>query len=398
MFSALLSALGDGGFTTRRARLPREHVDVGHLRPRRPALLGPPRPVRPRPLRPRLAGHRHARASIACDHSPRAADAVALAACLHRRRRRGRRGAGGAVLAVGPRPELGPLLLLCGMGILSFQIREPTVASRIGFSFLSIILLASAAILGPFGAWFVGLVSVSSTATPTMRWFQRMFNAAMTAIVGVAGGVGLRAVRRVRGPRVALGPDRHRDRARPAAARRGRRAVPHQRGAALRGHPPLPGRPVRRLPAPGARRLGRGLRRLRHHRFALRHPVVPGRARRRSAPSSSWRRCWRRGGPSSSSARSCARTSAPSTRSSPRSATKEPAAVGPEPARRPARRVGRRGAGPRAQPDRHGALCGDAARDRSPRRADAAAAAATGARSAPPSAGSSTATACSGRG
>ena len=46
------------------------------------------------------------------------------------------------------------------MGILSFQLREPTVTSRIGFSFLSIILLASAAILGPFGAWCVGLVSV----------------------------------------------------------------------------------------------------------------------------------------------------------------------------------------------------------------------------------------------
>ena len=79
-------------------------------------------------------------------------------------------------------------------------------------------------------------------------------------------------------------------------------------------------------------------------------------------------------------------------------ATKDPGCGGPEPARRPARRVGRRGARARTQPDRHGALCGDAARDRPPRSADAACCVGHGARSATPSAGSSTATACSGRG
>lgn len=88
----------------------------------------------------------------------------------------------------GRRPDLAPLLLLSAMGILSFQLREPTVTSRIGFSFLSIILLASGAILGPFGAWCVGLISVVIDRDPKMRWFQRVFNAAMTAIVGVAGG------------------------------------------------------------------------------------------------------------------------------------------------------------------------------------------------------------------
>ena len=88
----------------------------------------------------------------------------------------------------GRRPDLAPLLLLSAMGILSFQLREPTVTSRIGFSFLSIILLASGAILGPFGAWCVGLISVVIDRDPKMRWFQRVFNAAMTAVVGVAGG------------------------------------------------------------------------------------------------------------------------------------------------------------------------------------------------------------------
>ena len=88
----------------------------------------------------------------------------------------------------GRRPELAPLLLLAAMGIISFQLREPTVTSRIGFSFLSIILLASGAILGPFGAWCVGLISVVIDRDRKVRWFQRVFNPAMTAIIGGVGG------------------------------------------------------------------------------------------------------------------------------------------------------------------------------------------------------------------
>jgi HD-GYP domain-containing protein (c-di-GMP phosphodiesterase class II) len=88
----------------------------------------------------------------------------------------------------GRRPELAPLLLLAAMGILSFQLREPAVTSRIGFSFLSIILLASGAILGPFGAWCVGLISVAIDRDRKVRWFQRVFNTAMNAIIGGMGG------------------------------------------------------------------------------------------------------------------------------------------------------------------------------------------------------------------
>ncbi len=84
------------------------------------------------------------------------------------------------------KPDPTPLLILCALGILSFNLREPNVGSRIGFSFLSIILLASASILGPFGAWVVGLISVS-VVRRKMRWFQRSFNIAMTAITGAAG-------------------------------------------------------------------------------------------------------------------------------------------------------------------------------------------------------------------
>ncbi len=60
-----------------------------------------------------------------------------------------------------PHPPLAPLLLLCFMGVLSYNLREPDVGSRVGFSFLSIILLSSAVIVGPFGAWIVGVASVA---------------------------------------------------------------------------------------------------------------------------------------------------------------------------------------------------------------------------------------------
>ncbi|GAA2744540.1 HD-GYP domain-containing protein [Terrabacter aerolatus] len=87
----------------------------------------------------------------------------------------------------GRHPDLAPLLLLSAMGILSFNLREPTVTSRIGFSFLSIILLASAAILGPFGAWCVGVLSQAIERDPKVMWFQRVFNIAMTGIIGLVG-------------------------------------------------------------------------------------------------------------------------------------------------------------------------------------------------------------------
>ena len=87
-----------------------------------------------------------------------------------------------------PHFDLPALLLLSSMGILSFQLREPDVGSRIGFSFLSIILLASAIIVGPLGAWIVGLLSVTVDRRAP-RWSTTVFNMAMTAIVGAAGAL-----------------------------------------------------------------------------------------------------------------------------------------------------------------------------------------------------------------
>ncbi|MDC5699315.1 HD domain-containing protein [Intrasporangium calvum] len=84
--------------------------------------------------------------------------------------------------------DLPALTLLVAMGVLSFQLREPDVGSRIGFSFLSIILLASAAIVGPLGTWAVGLLSVTVDRREP-RWSTTVFNMAMTSIVGAAGAL-----------------------------------------------------------------------------------------------------------------------------------------------------------------------------------------------------------------
>ncbi|WP_374970157.1 HD-GYP domain-containing protein [Terrabacter sp. BE26] len=92
-----------------------------------------------------------------------------------------------AWLARPPQPMLGPLVLLCLMGVVSFQVREPELGTRVSFSFLSIILVASAAIVGGFGAWVVGSVSMLVDRRQA-RLSATMFNAAMSGLVGAAVG------------------------------------------------------------------------------------------------------------------------------------------------------------------------------------------------------------------
>lgn len=92
-----------------------------------------------------------------------------------------------------PRPLLGPLVLLCIMGIVSYQIREPDVGLRISFSFLSIILVASAAIVGVFGAWVVGSLSMLLDRRQP-RWTATMFNAAMSGLLGAAAAMTYRVL------------------------------------------------------------------------------------------------------------------------------------------------------------------------------------------------------------
>ncbi len=85
-----------------------------------------------------------------------------------------------------PTDRLVALVLLCAMGLLSWNLREPDVGSRISFSFLSIILLASAAIVGPAGALIVGVVSVTLNVRPR-TWYQGLFNMGMSGLIGAVG-------------------------------------------------------------------------------------------------------------------------------------------------------------------------------------------------------------------
>ena len=85
-------------------------------------------------------------------------------------------------------PDLGPLVILAAMGTLSYRLREPDVGSRTAFSFNSIILLAAGVIVGPFGAWLVGLVSMA-TDRGRLRWAQTIFNVAMTGVIGAVGAL-----------------------------------------------------------------------------------------------------------------------------------------------------------------------------------------------------------------
>ena len=79
------------------------------------------------------------------------------------------------------------LVVLCVMGVVGSSSQERNVGGRVGFSFTSIVLLSSVAILGPFGAAVVGAVSnllmVNRDAAQV-----RVFNSGMTSAYGALGG------------------------------------------------------------------------------------------------------------------------------------------------------------------------------------------------------------------
>jgi putative nucleotidyltransferase with HDIG domain len=79
------------------------------------------------------------------------------------------------------------LLVLCAMGVLGTSSQERNVGGTISFSFISIILLAAVAILGPFGAAVVGTVS-QLLVVNRYRVQVRVFNSGMTSAIGSAGG------------------------------------------------------------------------------------------------------------------------------------------------------------------------------------------------------------------
>ncbi len=91
-------------------------------------------------------------------------------------------------ILVGQPHDLVALIILCILGILSFLLREPDVGSRVGFSFLSIILLSCIVIVGPVGCALVGALSMAlQLGRPPTR--VRIFNAGMTAFWAGLGGL-----------------------------------------------------------------------------------------------------------------------------------------------------------------------------------------------------------------
>jgi putative nucleotidyltransferase with HDIG domain len=88
----------------------------------------------------------------------------------------------------GPPTDLVALVTLLALGLLSGVVREPDVGSKVTFSFLSIIIIASIVLTGPVGCGVIGAVSMGFERghRPLLA---RAFNSGMTAIHGVVGGV-----------------------------------------------------------------------------------------------------------------------------------------------------------------------------------------------------------------
>ena len=80
------------------------------------------------------------------------------------------------------------VLVLGGLGIASWLLREANVGERVTLSFISIILLAAAVIVGPVGAAVVGAVAtlVQKERQPAI---VRLFNVALFSSMGSLGGL-----------------------------------------------------------------------------------------------------------------------------------------------------------------------------------------------------------------
>ncbi|MEP6649001.1 MAG: HD-GYP domain-containing protein [Lapillicoccus sp.] len=91
-------------------------------------------------------------------------------------------------IVVGRPTDVVALVTLLALGLLSGAVREPNVGSKVTFSFLSIIIIASIVLTGPVGSGVVGAVSMGfeQGRRPLLA---RAFNAGMAAIHGVVGGV-----------------------------------------------------------------------------------------------------------------------------------------------------------------------------------------------------------------
>jgi putative nucleotidyltransferase with HDIG domain len=88
----------------------------------------------------------------------------------------------------GPPTDVVALVTLLALGLLSGVVREPNVSSKVTFSFLSIIIIASIVLTGPVGCGVVGAVSMGFERG-RRPLLARLFNAGMAAVHGVVGGV-----------------------------------------------------------------------------------------------------------------------------------------------------------------------------------------------------------------
>jgi HD-GYP domain-containing protein (c-di-GMP phosphodiesterase class II) len=87
--------------------------------------------------------------------------------------------------------ELGDIyavLVLAGLGITSWLLREIDVGARIHLSFLSIILLTSAVVVGPVGAAIVG-AAAAAIQKESQPLIVRLFNIALCSSLGSLGGL-----------------------------------------------------------------------------------------------------------------------------------------------------------------------------------------------------------------
>lgn len=89
---------------------------------------------------------------------------------------------------VGSPRDVVALLVLTGLGLISWALREGDIGARVQLSFTSVILLASVVLVGPVGAAIVGGASFAPElfrGRPSVA----VFNSAMTCLVGVVGGL-----------------------------------------------------------------------------------------------------------------------------------------------------------------------------------------------------------------
>jgi HD-GYP domain-containing protein (c-di-GMP phosphodiesterase class II) len=80
------------------------------------------------------------------------------------------------------------VLVLAGLGITSWLLREIDVGARIHLSFLSIILLTSAVVVGPVGAAVVG-AAAATIQKESQPLIVRLFNVALCSSIGSLGGL-----------------------------------------------------------------------------------------------------------------------------------------------------------------------------------------------------------------